>query len=125
MDAKTRAEKILNEVLRGPEPSQAMIDWVEGRIEAAKREAFDDGYKTGYGDRHEAVEKIRAEGFRAGRAEEYKGARELLDKYIEKSYTEGFNAARDKAKGIAMEQKEICFHTCGFEIAQRIGELEP
>jgi hypothetical protein len=40
------------------EISQALTAYAD--LERVK-EAFDDGYRTGYGDRHTAVEKIRAE----------------------------------------------------------------
>lgn len=66
-----RAEKIADTIIASmgkaiscsDEDRDWLIEQITSQLDEAVREAFDDGYKTGYGDRHEAVEKIRAEGF--------------------------------------------------------------
>lgn len=66
MTNRERAKKILKDWFATSHqykvPKKKLADLIASELD----EAFDDGYKTGYGDRHETVEKISAEGFADG-----------------------------------------------------------
>ncbi len=154
MDAKTRAEKIVSMTHLWHVTGQGYLDEIvpkiAAQIEEAEREVVleiaekqlaihgesvmlngklitnEELYKqpTDY------VKEAYAEGFRAG---EVAGGNPDNIIYHKKSYVDGFNAAREKAKGIAelslkgqtyLDEKGY-LRTLKNRIAHLIGEMEP
>ena len=134
MTPQERAERMARTIVNcgihewSDENELALVKGLTAQIEEAEREAVHKAVVESFGPQYR---EQYAEGFRAGVEDGKRTPFEEVDVMADRSfkaYHKGFNAAREKAKGIVEDDAntgEITGCSRVSEIAQRIGEMEP